>query len=83
VTGDAVGSVRQTAEVEMQKAEYEARIAAIKLQYRYLFTGQHLGFDIAPGWVAIVEELCRHIDGALAAAEKRSCRGGGWNLRAA
>jgi hypothetical protein len=52
------------------KDEYEARIAKLKSRYSYLFAGQHLEHDIAPGWLAIVEELCHQIDEALAEDEK-------------
>src|SRR5258708_213075 len=54
----------------MTKDEYEVRIAKLKSRYSYLFAGQHLEHDIAPGWLAIVEQLCRQIDKALAEDEK-------------
>ena len=58
----------------MTKDEYDERIAKLKSRYPYLFVGQHIGHDIAPGWLAIIEELCRQIDEALAEAERPSVR---------
>jgi hypothetical protein len=54
----------------MTKEEYEERIAALQGRYPNLFAGEHLGHDIAPGWLAIVEQLCRQIDEALAEARE-------------
>lgn len=58
----------------MTNEEYEERIAALKSGYPYLFAGQHREHDIAPGWFAIVEELCCQIDETLAEAEKPKVR---------
>ena len=54
----------------MTRREYDRRVAALKLRYPYLFAGPRLGDGIEPGWLAIVEELCGRIDGALASAER-------------
>ena len=58
----------------MTKDEYEARIAKLKSRYSYLFAGEHLEHDIAPGWLAIVEQLCHKIDETLAEAERPAVR---------
>lgn len=54
----------------MTRHDYEQRIAALKSRYRYLFEGDHLGHDILPGWVSIIEELCARLDEAFADHEK-------------
>ncbi|HVS78343.1 MAG TPA: hypothetical protein VHE11_15495 [Steroidobacteraceae bacterium] len=58
----------------MTRDEHERRVAALKRRYPYLFAGDHLGHDIPPGWLVIIEELCAQIDAALAEAEKPAAR---------
>jgi hypothetical protein len=54
----------------MTRDEYEGRVADLKRRYRYLFAGDHIGQNIAPGWFPIFSELCARIDAALSEAEK-------------
>lgn len=54
----------------MTRDEYDRRVDELKRRYAYLFAGDHLGHDIPPGWIALVEYLCARIDEALAEAEK-------------
>jgi hypothetical protein len=68
------GAAALLVEAHMTREEYKERVAALKSRYRYLFAGDHLGHDIAPGWVAIVEGLCAQIDDALAGTEKPAVR---------
>jgi hypothetical protein len=54
----------------MKRAEYDRRVAKLKANYAYLFTGKHLEHDVLPGWLSIVEALCARIDGTLSEQEK-------------
>ena len=54
----------------MTRHDYERRVAALNHRYPYLFDGEHLGHDILPGWLSIIEELCAHLDAALSDHEK-------------
>jgi hypothetical protein len=54
----------------MTREQHEQRLAALTSRYPYLFSGEHLEYDIAPGWLGIVEELCAQIEATLTAAEK-------------
>jgi hypothetical protein len=54
----------------MTREQYEDRLAALCARYPYLFSGKHLEYDIAPGWLGIMEALCAHTDATLTPGQK-------------
>jgi hypothetical protein len=58
----------------MTREQYEKRVVTLLSRYPYLFAGEHLAYDIVPGWLGIVEGLCARIRKTFTAAERRAAR---------
>lgn len=55
----------------MKRSEFETRVRALTERYPWLFSGRHLGHDIMPGWLGLVEQLCCEVDQMVPADLKR------------
>jgi hypothetical protein len=54
----------------MTREQYQQRLAALRSRYPNLFSGKRLEYDIAPGWLSIIDELCARIERTLTEEEK-------------
>ena len=69
--GTLTGGLYLLQEAALKRSEFDIRVRSLVERYPWLFSGQHLGHDIMPGWLGLVEQLCGDIDRMVPADLKR------------